>query len=315
MIFIIGVGAAVPFGVQAVGALERAQHSLAAAVHSLSAKRNIGEAAAHLERAAEEFSSAQKNFGRVQYLRAVPWVGRQVKAAYAGVVAAQLAAEAFARAIASFEDAADILARMTKLRVGDIPLEDRMVLLQALQSSLPDLQAAALDLERAKEIIGRAPKTAVAGVVRSRLEELDKYVAVSAQVFSDILPLLEIGPTFLGYPDPQTYLVLLQNSDEMRPTGGFIGTYGLMRFDTGHITGFFTDDVYNLDRFVPERTRPPTPDPIRRYLEQPYWYLRDANWDPDFAASARRVLEFYAQEAKYPQGSGAISGARHYAHC
>src|SRR3989338_807893 len=89
LIFIIGVGAAVPFGVQAVGALERAQHSLAAAVHSLSAKRNIGEAAAHLERAAEEFSSAQKNFGRVQYLRAVPWVGRQVKAAYAGVVAAQ----------------------------------------------------------------------------------------------------------------------------------------------------------------------------------------------------------------------------------
>ncbi|MBI2551776.1 DUF4012 domain-containing protein [Candidatus Uhrbacteria bacterium] len=302
---ILSIGIALPFAFRAVDALEGARIALAAAINSLSADRNIGEAAAHLERAAEEFNRVKKNIGRVQYLRAVPWVGRQVKAAYAGGVAAHLAVGAFGRAIVSAKDAASILASMTKVRVGDIPRQERMVLLESLNSSLPDLQETALDLERAKEILKRAPKTAVVSALRSRLEELDRYVAVSARVFSDILPLLQIGPTFLGYPDPQTYLVLLQNSDEMRPTGGFIGTYGLMRFDTGHITEFFTDDVYNLDRFVPGRTRPPAPDPVRRYLQQPYWYLRDANWDPDFEASAKRILQFYDEEVKYQKGLAA----------
>jgi len=96
-----------------------------------------------------------------------------------------------------------------------------------------------------------------------------------------------------------TYLFILQNSDELRPTGGFIGTYGLVTVEAGRITNFFTDDVYNLDKLAPKQTRPPAPEPIKKYLEQPYWYLRDANWNPDFPTSAKQILKFYEEESEF----------------
>lgn len=132
--------------------------------------------------------------------------------------------------------------------------------------------------------------------VRQKAE--DETVA-SFRSFSDNLSLVKATSSFLGYSEPKTYLFVLQNSDEMRPTGGFIGTYGFITLDAGHITDFFTDDVYNLDKLAPEQTRPSTPEPIKKYLEQSYWYLRDANWSPDFPTSAEQILRFYKEESAY----------------
>ena len=39
--------------------------------------------------------------------------------------------------------------------------------------------------------------------------------------------LLTLYPNFAGFKEPKTYLVLLQNSNELRPTGGFIGSVGI----------------------------------------------------------------------------------------
>src|SRR5206468_3948166 len=47
--------------------------------------------------------------------------------------------------------------------------------------------------------------------------------------------------TLLGDGGPRRYLVLTQNPDEPRPTGGFIGTYGVLSSTDGHPT---------LDRFA-----------------------------------------------------------------
>lgn len=118
-------------------------------------------------------------------------------------------------------------------------------------------------------------------------------------LLSDNLPLVKLTPALLGYPEAKTYLFILQNSDEMRPTGGFIGTYGSVTVESGRITNFFTDDVYNLDKLAPADSRPSAPEPIQEYLEQPKFYLRDANWFPDFPASANQILQFYKEEIEF----------------
>ena len=38
------------------------------------------------------------------------------------------------------------------------------------------------------------------------------------------------------------------------------------------------------------------PEPLKKYLRVPSWYMRDSNWSPDFAVSAMNVEKFYRLE-------------------
>ncbi|MBF8280987.1 MAG: hypothetical protein HW383_760 [Candidatus Magasanikbacteria bacterium] len=105
-----------------------------------------------------------------------------------------------------------------------------------------------------------------------------------------------LAPLYLGFNGPRTYLLLFENNTEMRPAGGFIGTYGIMKIDQGKVKEFFTDGTENLDHDAPEDFKVTPPLPIQKYLAQKYWYFRDSNWSPDFSVSALNALQFYAAE-------------------
>ena len=97
-----------------------------------------------------------------------------------------------------------------------------------------------------------------------------------------------------GFKEPRTYLILLQNSTELRPTGGFIGSVALASFADGRMTDFQVQDVYTFDGQLKGHVDPPTP--VRELLSQEHWYLRDSNWDPDFSVSAAKAAWFYQKE-------------------
>ena len=97
-------------------------------------------------------------------------------------------------------------------------------------------------------------------------------------------------PELLGVYSPKTYLILLQNNMELRPTGGFIGSFALVTFSNGRLIDNSVYDVYFADGQLQGYVRPP--EPIVEYLGEASWHLRDANWDPDFPTSARRIEWF-----------------------
>lgn len=97
-------------------------------------------------------------------------------------------------------------------------------------------------------------------------------------------------PVLLGGTKPVTYLVLLQNNMELRPTGGFIGSFALVSFNGGKLTDINVFDVYSADGQLKGHIEPPAP--IRDFLGEANWYLRDSNWDPDFPTSAARAEWF-----------------------
>lgn len=101
-------------------------------------------------------------------------------------------------------------------------------------------------------------------------------------------------PEILGKGGPKTYLVLFQNNMELRPTGGFIGSFGLLTFDSGRITDLIVNDVYSADGQLNGHVEPPLP--IKNYLGEANWWLRDSNWDPDFPTSAKRAEWFLDKE-------------------
>ena len=101
-------------------------------------------------------------------------------------------------------------------------------------------------------------------------------------------------PSLLGQGQSKTYLVLFENNMELRPTGGFIGSFGLLSFDGGRLTDLAVNDVYSADGQLNGHVEPPAP--IKNYLGEANWWLRDSNWDPDFPTSAKRAEWFLDKE-------------------
>ncbi len=101
---------------------------------------------------------------------------------------------------------------------------------------------------------------------------------------------IDILPQTLGFEREVKYLVLFQNNMELRPGGGFIGSYGILTMRNGQVKDFKINDVYSADGQLVGHVEPPPP--IRRYLPQPNWYLRDSNFDLDFTNNATRGAYF-----------------------
>ncbi|PIZ98695.1 MAG: hypothetical protein COX77_03690 [Candidatus Komeilibacteria bacterium CG_4_10_14_0_2_um_filter_37_10] len=132
------------------------------------------------------------------------------------------------------------------------------------------------------------------------LENMVKVTAGSKEV-------LLLAPVFLSNEQEKTFLLLFQNNNEMRPTGGFWGSYGILTLTNGKITKLFTDDIYHLDSQVIGKLEIEPPAPIKKYLNVKYWYLRDANWSPDFPTSAQSALRFYRLEGGTEKIDGVIA--------
>src|SRR3990167_4553646 len=73
------------------------------------------------------------------------------------------------------------------------------------------------------------------------------------------------------------YLILLQNQMELRPTGGFLGSYAVAKIKNGKLVDVSVQDIYEPDGRVTEHIEPP--EPIQEAFQLGTLRLRDANWD------------------------------------
>lgn len=89
----------------------------------------------------------------------------------------------------------------------------------------------------------------------------------------------------------KTFLVLFQNNLEIRPGGGFIGSFGILKIKNGNIADLQIHDSGIFDGRVPDGITPPYPIPETLRIKD--WKLRDSNFSPDFAVNAQKAEEFY----------------------
>ena len=101
---------------------------------------------------------------------------------------------------------------------------------------------------------------------------------------------VNVWPDLLGYNGKKTYMILFQNNMELRPGGGFIGSYGILNLDKGKVSDFKIYDVYDADGQLKGHVEPPFA--IRRYLASVHWYLRDSNFNVSYVDSAAQAANF-----------------------
>ena len=105
---------------------------------------------------------------------------------------------------------------------------------------------------------------------------------------------IDTWPSIFGFNGQKTYLVLFQNNMELRPGGGFIGSYGILTIANGKPGKLQIQDVYDADGHLTEQVNPPYG--IQRYLGVSHWFLRDSNFDPDFPNDAQQAAFFLQKE-------------------
>ncbi|MBT3249664.1 MAG: DUF4012 domain-containing protein [Candidatus Pacebacteria bacterium] len=105
--------------------------------------------------------------------------------------------------------------------------------------------------------------------------------------FQQLSPLL---PGIIAQDGAKTYALVLQNNQELRPTGGFIQAVALLSFKDGSLVNIQVEDVYTLDQQLKAIISPP--DEVAKYLGEERWYLRDSNWNPSFPDTAKQIKWF-----------------------
>src|SRR5436190_15998589 len=213
--------------------------------------------------------------------------------------------------LASGQDASEGLASLCR---GMRPLLDVMdhkaagsgetgpAVLAALAQGRPELEASQAKLKSAQQRLD--------GIDPEQIKALGGDAEQAAAALHEQLPRLQrasetllVMPTIFGAEGQRTYLVLSQNSDELRPSGGFLGTVGLLTVNNGKVLkfDFSTSVAYDL----PSGQRVPPPDALHTYLHSNYWQLRDANWWADFPSTAAQ-MEYFLEASGRPKTDGVI---------
>jgi len=99
----------------------------------------------------------------------------------------------------------------------------------------------------------------------------------------------------LGFDRSHTYLFLFLNNTELRPAGGFVGSYAVVSVGQGIPRLIKVEGTEILDNTAPNFMSTP-PDALKTYLGITKWSFRDSNWNPDFALSGAKALELYKKE-------------------
>lgn len=161
-----------------------------------------------------------------------------------------------------------------------------------LNSAWEDLGFLEAELENQPQIFG-SKLFKLSPLVTKLRQDLPQ----ARKMIVDLVDFLEILPGIVGSEEEKTYLILLQNNMELRPTGGFIGSFILVSFNQGSLKKFEVYDVYSADGQLKGHVEPPPP--LKEHLGEANWYLRDSNWDPNFPTSALRAQWFLEKTLGY----------------
>lgn len=178
------------------------------------------------------------------------------------------------------------------LSSAPLPKTEAPQQISLLKSQTQEIATTARHLERQLDVSTLPLKKLHAKIdfIASRLEEVAQF---SAHI-----------DTLLGQGKTARYVVFFYNNMELRPGGGFLGSFALVTFNSYKLSEFTVFDVYDADGQLKSHIDPPTP--ISRYLRQPHFFLRDSNFTPDFPENVKSAQYFLERELGITNLNGAI---------
>jgi hypothetical protein len=199
----------------------------------------------------------------------------------------------------------DAAATIEKPTGAAVPLSASLDKLRTVQTSLQggvkalDKATSQLDALNHFRLLGpidRTHRDAVTRLTRINADAKSAQDAISALI------------AFTGGNGPRSYLVLSQNPDEVRPTGGFIGSYGVLTAAAGKVQLDRYDDSLvwvnaHLNAVIPADQ---LGSPFRFYDPPLDQTLANVNSLPDWSQAAQVALKLWQQGGEAP-ADGVVS--------
>lgn len=105
-------------------------------------------------------------------------------------------------------------------------------------------------------------------------------------------------PEVLGNDKKTNYVVLVQDSKDIWPSGGRISSFGVLSFDKGALVDKNFFDTAPIDLQLKGHVDPPFA--LSKYFGITDWRLGESNWETPFADSAKRAQWFLQNEINQP---------------
>ena len=168
-------------------------------------------------------------------------------------------------------------------------------LLNLLAATRAPLEHADRELAPAVQALRRDLSRPLESHLRAKVEQAaTKLTGVEQRTAMAVDMARYLGPAIGGGGRPASYLVLLQNPAEMRPSGGLIGSVGTITFADGAPSEL---EIRPYDDFNPLfKQRFPVPVPLDKLMTfyNDSLEIGDAGWDPDFPSTARLIEAMFA---------------------
>jgi hypothetical protein len=137
------------------------------------------------------------------------------------------------------------------------------------------------------------------------LREPASLLPLPEEMSEDLQTLLSLAESLSNTNGQEkAFLILLQNNMELRPGGGYIGSFAIVKIKDGQPSGVEVHDTVNFDGRIPDTV--PAPYPMQETLGVKSLKLRDSNYHPDFALNAKEAEDFYHLGNGQEQFAGVI---------
>ncbi|KKQ96209.1 MAG: hypothetical protein A3C27_02130 [Candidatus Levybacteria bacterium RIFCSPHIGHO2_02_FULL_39_36] len=275
-------------------------------------KQNVILAREELVKSREAAEKLKRELKTIGFLKFVPGAGAYysdgehlINAGIHGINAAIIVTD-------SLIPYADVLGlKGEKSFVGGSAEERIRTAIKTMGKVVPKIDDIEIEIKRAKEEVdkvnpSRYPNFWAFKKLRNQISLARAIVDEGALAVEQGKPLIKLLPELLGDKKTNKYLVLFQNDNELRPTGGFLTYYSIFRVEEGVIHIDSSNDIYRLDDSI--RSHPQAPAMILKYLPKVSTFnIRDSNLSPDFVESMKTFRDFYEKSSLKTEIDGIIA--------
>lgn len=246
-----------------------------------------------------QLTQIKNTYAQLSFYNAIPFARSYYQDGVHGLEAATAGLSAGKRSLAAVTPYADVLGFSGEGSFQGGTAEERLkLILQTLQKVTPEIDAITADIEKARTELNmidakRYPEQIKGIAVREKILQGQSVMDGAVTALTEFRPVIEQLPSIAGATGTRRqYLILFQNDNELRPTGGFLTAYAIVNIENGKVFPEKSDDIYELDKKF--KTNLPIPAALGRYLTtEKRWNIRDMNVSPDFKESMDTFYTYY----------------------
>jgi len=165
-------------------------------------------------------------------------------------------------------------------------------------------RSATKNLKDLNEILATIDLAALPSDYQQKFTDLKSKAVVLESGLGNFVSLAVGLDDFLGANIDKRYLLVFQNNNELRASGGFVGSYALVDLRDGKIKNIEVPGGGSYDTEGGMKVSVAAPEPL--WLVNPLWHFWDANWWSDWELSAKNLM-WFLEKSDGPSVDGVIT--------